>query len=445
MNMSGSGGGIYGMGRAFNLKYRPNGPLKTFIYDRRMPLFGFGPRRPHYGGGFDLMSTNVTYEYNRGFWGNLADIFTGLAAGFGIFSQIRGMFSSNSDIVQGPEESQRKPKPQGAKSDDDAANLKRLQTLAPKMTIISEGDGKFTLLAEDGQYIKNKDYKDAQDWIFNYNKKTETKTPAKESKEPEGTGKGKDAAEGTEGAGSASGAGAAGGAGGSRRSTKVTGSDEVAKSDEVDTESETEKVSESKNKLSHYDVNVKYEIRNVKVRGVKIPGSWHGEAFAEFTDLNGEVHHYRADCKVPGSYDGIKSILEQSLKEQIEADGFKDVKLTPWGTAKASSSSTTVKTGETKKTTETKKYSDKENKSHAYTASVKWVPLKIEKHPLFGYVSECEFRIITSFKDLNGETHTHEATGKSNIPGNCEAKAKANAVEKVQTKIVADGFTNVKV
>lgn len=161
--------GLYGLGRAFNLKYRPNGPMKTFIYDRRMPMmFDYGARRCH-GGSY--MQENLVIDYGkRGFWGNFADILQGLTMGAFAFTQIFGMFGGgkSSDIVEGPEES-KKPKPQGAKSDD-GQNLKRLQTLAKgkDITIIQEENGKFTLV-KDNQSLKNADYKDAQDWIINFN------------------------------------------------------------------------------------------------------------------------------------------------------------------------------------------------------------------------------------------------------------------------------------
>lgn len=160
--------GLYGLGRAFNLKYRPNGPLKTFIYDRRMPIMGFGGR-PHVSHG-TFMQENIVIDYGkRGFWGNLADIITGLAGGLAIVGNLFG--SNKSDIIQGPEEQQ--VKPQGAKSTDntDAENLKRLEVFAkPKgIQIVSEGKGKFTLLAKDGKNIKDAEYKEAQDWIMNYN------------------------------------------------------------------------------------------------------------------------------------------------------------------------------------------------------------------------------------------------------------------------------------
>ena len=50
-----------------------------------------------------------------------------------------------------------------------------------------------------------------------------------------------------------------------------------------------------------------------------------------------------------------------------------------------------------------------------------------------------------NFTDLNGERHTHEATGSSNVPNNCQAKAKEKAVENVQALIQKEGFTNVSI
>lgn len=187
--------GIYGAGRAFNLKYRPNGPLKTYIYDRRMPIFDFGYRGPRGGGYGSFMSENIYVDYGkRGFWGNLADIFTGLAAGAGIFTQMYGMFGGGkkSDIITGPEE-EKGVKAQGAKSDD-SENFKRLETFAKlkEISVVPEGNGKFSLMGKDGQHIKDATYDEAQNWIFDYNRepaiKANTKTKPQGAESANGDG-----------------------------------------------------------------------------------------------------------------------------------------------------------------------------------------------------------------------------------------------------------------
>ena len=172
--------GIYGAGRAFNLKYRPNGPLKTFIYDRRMPVFDFGCRGPRGGGYGSFMQENVVIDYGkRGFWGNLADIFTGLAFGASAFTQIFGMFGGgkNSDVVAGPEESN--PKSQGANSEKDLNNLKELGKATGYTTVIQNPGGTYTAYNPTTHQNITGDYTTVQEGMMK-KPESEVKTPVKE-------------------------------------------------------------------------------------------------------------------------------------------------------------------------------------------------------------------------------------------------------------------------
>ena len=433
--------GIYGAGRAFNLKYRPNGPLKTFIYDRRMPIFDFGARGPRGGGWGSFMQENITIDYGkRGFWGNLADIFTGLAAGIGVFTQVFGMFGGGKSDVAAEAQQGKTPKAQGATSEAELKNLTELGKATGYTTVVKNPDGTYTAYNPTTHQNITGDYKTVQEAMMKKPEKSQVEEPTSPKKEvkeePEEEEKEEPEIDQSQSSQCSHRT--------KRAKAKGNESGVTGKDNEIDgKDTETKKVSDSENKLSHYEVGVKYEIR----QKFGIPGSWHGEAFAEFTDLNGQKHHYRADCKIPGSYDGVKKILDEILKQKIEADGFKDVKFVEFGKAKAAKRQgvKTDNTNSTDKAKETKKVSDEENKSHAYTAQVKWVPIKVARHPIFKYVEMAEYRIITSFTDLNGERHVFEATGSAEMPNGCEARAKNDAVKNVKVKIEGAGFTNVKV
>lgn len=177
--------GIYGAGRAFNLKYRPNGPMKVFVTDRR-PIFNFfgGCRGAHYGGGYDMMSSSTYIEYKPNFWDNLSSIIQSATGAFCMLGSM-GVFNKKSDGAEGAEG---KPKPQGATSDnnDAADDLKKLNTLAKGKGIsIIERNGKFTLMKDD-KVLKDADFNEAVDWIstLNSNKSVVEKPTAAPVEEP---------------------------------------------------------------------------------------------------------------------------------------------------------------------------------------------------------------------------------------------------------------------
>ena len=94
---------------------------------------------------------------------------------------------------------------------------------------------------------------------------------------------------------------------------------------------------------------------------------------------------------------------------------------------------------------EGKKVSDKENKSAAYTASVKWttVPIMNSFHIIKGY--QCT--AIVSFTDKNGDSHVYKHTDKfeSYTETGREAKCKAQVIGHIQNSIKKEGWTNVTI
>ena len=92
-----------------------------------------------------------------------------------------------------------------------------------------------------------------------------------------------------------------------------------------------------------------------------------------------------------------------------------------------------------------KKVSDKENKSAAYTASVKWttVPIMNSFHIIKGY--QCT--AIVSFTDKNGDSHVYKHTDKfeSYTETGREAKCKAQVIGHIQNSIKKEGWTNVTI
>ena len=76
--------GIVGWGRAFNLRFMPNGPLRTNCYHRPMPRMGI------FGGGHMSITENINIQQGpSGFWGFMTGLTQGLFGG-GIFGMGMG-------------------------------------------------------------------------------------------------------------------------------------------------------------------------------------------------------------------------------------------------------------------------------------------------------------------------------------------------------------------
>ncbi|MBP3847363.1 hypothetical protein J6I39_06405 [bacterium] len=136
-----------GIGRAFNLKYRPNGPIRFNCYHRQMPMPSL------FGGDRYSYTENINIQRDSGgFWGflsGLTDGFFGMTAlmgglfGGGIFGE-GGIFGALNKKKQGASDS--------AEAGDEAS-LQGLNTLYGKFyNIISHPTkpGKFVAVSKDG-------------------------------------------------------------------------------------------------------------------------------------------------------------------------------------------------------------------------------------------------------------------------------------------------------
>ena len=98
---------LVGMGRAFNLRFMPNGPLRTNCYHRPMPHIGF------FGGGGGNMSytENINIQNGpTGFWGFMTGLTQGLFGGgmfgCGMGGGLFGLLNSQKATPQGTDQAQ---------------------------------------------------------------------------------------------------------------------------------------------------------------------------------------------------------------------------------------------------------------------------------------------------------------------------------------------------
>ena len=119
--------GIFGCGNAFNLRYRPSGPLRTYIYERPMP-----PRPSIFCGmGTAQYTQNITYETGpTGFWGFLSGFLNSfmMMGGLNCFAGLGGGGGV---------------KPQGADGDEGAAQKGYADQLANLNTLFKDYKGGF--------------------------------------------------------------------------------------------------------------------------------------------------------------------------------------------------------------------------------------------------------------------------------------------------------------
>lgn len=172
--------GLYGLGRAFNLKYRPNGPLKTYVYDRSFNFFDFGPRRnPRSSGNY--VEQTIRYEAPQRSWlWDMADAIFGLAGLVNVFGAIRGNKDQASDNGVTPQGA----KSQGATSLSSADSLKNLEKIAKnsKSGVIFEGNGTYTAYNTNDS-IKG-DYATVEKWLLNQMQKSNKKQEKAPAQEP---------------------------------------------------------------------------------------------------------------------------------------------------------------------------------------------------------------------------------------------------------------------
>ncbi len=136
---------LYGLGRAFNLRFMPNGPLRTNCYHRPMPQIGM------FGGGNYSYTENVNIQNGpSGFWGFMTGLsqglfgggMFGLGGGLGMGGGIFGLLNSHQTAVSQGTGDQKNP---------DLDNLNAF--FGSKGYVIrQEKDGTYTA-AKDGKIV----------------------------------------------------------------------------------------------------------------------------------------------------------------------------------------------------------------------------------------------------------------------------------------------------
>ena len=168
--------GLVGMGRAFNLRFMPNGPLRTNCYHRPMPHVGF------FGGGGNMSYTeNISIQNGpTGFWGFMTGLTQGLF-GSGMFGM--GMGGGLFGLLNAKQAAT----PQGTgQAQGEDAHLKNLkQACGKKYEIVSHPDKKgiYQAFPKDGGKPIEGTYQELCDKLAEENEEPTVKT----KKEPEKT------------------------------------------------------------------------------------------------------------------------------------------------------------------------------------------------------------------------------------------------------------------
>lgn len=174
--------GIYGMGKAFNLRYANSGQFRSQHVRFREPS------RPMFGGNVTYTeTTNVTIKNGpSGFWGFLGGLFGGLFGG--------GMFGSSMNMGMGMgmpmggfspfgmlNTQMTQPTTQQPKTDE-LGNLKKMYS---KYEVLSNGDGTYTLTTGKGDNVKTGTYNELMKGInLNDDSKPEKQGVDNEQKNP---------------------------------------------------------------------------------------------------------------------------------------------------------------------------------------------------------------------------------------------------------------------
>lgn len=189
--------GIYGMGKAFNLRYANSGQFRSQHVRFRQPS------RPMFGGNVTYTeNTNVTIKNGpSGFWGFLGGLFGGLFGG--------GMFGSSMSMNMGMgmpmggfspfgmlNTQMTQPTTQKPQTDE----LGNLQKMYSKYTVLSNNDGTYTLTTGKGDNVKTGTYAELMKGLDTDNDDSGKVKPEAESaektpegkKETEETSQGKD-------------------------------------------------------------------------------------------------------------------------------------------------------------------------------------------------------------------------------------------------------------
>lgn len=300
--------GLVGMGRAFNLRFMPNGPLRTNCYHRQMPRVGiFG------GGGNFSYTENINIQNGpSGFWGFMAGLGQGLFGGmfgmgmYGMGGGLFGMLNARQAVTpQGPEQAQ-----------DNQSKLTQLRNLfkAKDVTIEETAAGKYSVTDSKGNPVgkPNMTFEEAYDELSKLNKSETVKEAVVPESQKSGNAqeidnelKNKSQVNNPQDELDKKNVKA-------NVPKKVNKSDETNKSDKVD-----DKKTESKTKLP-----IQWNIRR------HMFNRFSGEAVIEFTDDKGKHRFFKAEKNGWHSYvgteAGFKAELANMLRTQLEQAGLAD-------------------------------------------------------------------------------------------------------------------------
>lgn len=158
--------GIYGMGKAFNLRYANSGQFRPTI------RYGGNQRQPiMFGGGSVTTNTNITIKNGpTGFWGFMSGLFGGLFGG-GMMNNI-GMCGNplaflNNWGVQGTRQSQQ------SQAGDRLADL---QKMFPDWNITSDGNGNYDAVNKEGTVHEKGNFDEMCDKLLKKNGASEGAT-----------------------------------------------------------------------------------------------------------------------------------------------------------------------------------------------------------------------------------------------------------------------------
>jgi hypothetical protein len=161
--------GIYGMGKAFNLRYAQNvgTPIKTRATKTQYtpPMFQTEE------------TTTIVYKSGGGFWNNCANLLAGLSMGY---NAIAGGSCGGGAVASGAS---------GGSSQADT-HLTNLTTLFPKFNIVSDGNGKYRATDANGKQYGPADYNEMCNLLSSSNTNEEGQGAQSLQQQPQATGSG---------------------------------------------------------------------------------------------------------------------------------------------------------------------------------------------------------------------------------------------------------------
>ncbi len=155
--------GLDGIGRAYLNKYRPNGPVRTYVYDRSFNFFNFGSRRSYDS---NYLNQTIKYEAPKQSWlWDAADMIFSLVPIVGILGSFKTSKAQEQTV-----------KPQGAKSATTAEAFNQLENTAKAMgfSVLKNEDGSYTAFNKNESLKGN--YATVQKWLLNHGKNVGSST-----------------------------------------------------------------------------------------------------------------------------------------------------------------------------------------------------------------------------------------------------------------------------